>query len=109
MTPASRPAAFVVAALVVVLMGGCSSHPEGFQNACDRVSTALDAYRHGDTGGANDALNSAVNWMDAAYEDTEGSERDAVEVFSEAVGTARSNLDTEEGRSALAAAGDACS
>jgi hypothetical protein len=99
--------------LALVLAGtawtaGCADHPAGFQTACDRVSTALDALDHGDPEGAEDALNSAANWIDAAFEDTEGEEREAVEDFSKEVGFALADFGTDDGRQALADAKAAC-
>lgn len=63
----------------------------------------------GDTAAAKAELESAYSWAIPAYEDTEaGSQREALDRFSIAVGDALANFETEQGRQALDDAQDAC-
>jgi hypothetical protein len=97
-----------------LLGAGCGAHPEGFQEPCDLASEALAALDDGDVESAEDAIDDARLWIDAAYEDTSGSERDAVDDFYAAVDRAWADVRSDDGptgagRQALVEAEVACS
>lgn len=109
-----RAVAAVLTAFTLLGGTGCAAHPEGFQEPCDLAAEALQAWDDGGGDGVKAALEDARLWVDAAYEDTEGSERVAAEEFYEAVRRALSDVKseagpTDSGRQALVDALTACS
>jgi hypothetical protein len=69
---------------------------------------ATPAIEDGGPATAKDESNSAGDWVEAAFEDTAGSEREAVDAFAKDVGVALADFGTEQGKQGLAAAEEAC-
>ena len=97
-----------IVVLAALVMAGCASHPAGLQSGCDRTSEAKEALDHGDESEAKAKLNSAMNWIDAAIEDTEGAERRIAERWADAVDRAEYLVGSREGLRALDEALAAC-
>lgn len=99
---------------MVVLAGalaacGGGGKPEGFEQVCDHISAAQDAIEDHNEDKAKDEISTALDWSEAAVEDTSGADRAALERVLGAIQQATGELDQIQARTALRRADRLCS
>jgi hypothetical protein len=99
------------AVAVLVMTSACSGgdKPEGFQKMCDHIEAAQSAVQDEDFAKARDEIVTAYDWSEAAVEDTEGADRQAVEAIFRSLEIARGDPSADAPARALADAAEKCS
>jgi hypothetical protein len=95
---------------VLAMTSACSGDkPEGFQKMCDHIAAAQAAVQDHDFATARAEIVHAYDWSEAAVEDTEGADRQAVEAIFRFLEIARGDPSADAPAKALADAAERCS